>query len=229
MHIEISERHGDGPSRAHPFRNLRRARRHRSSLGSCDAQGGAYGYGLRHRGEARAQSDRYAAGRVPRSAYPIDVHTSAEEIDVAITRDDTGGVIMPGDEGVDVVRAVSIPAPLFDNMASAVIARCRTSAKVTGTMVQGEAGACDEKDRGGNVSIPRRRNGVAQWHFPYFDDEMGEAVGSQMAEADAMLLGRVTYQEFASYWPQQPDDTPGADFMNGVTEVRRLDEAAERR
>jgi dihydrofolate reductase len=55
-----------------------------------------------------------------------------------------------------------------------------------------------------------------KWHFPYFDDKMGEAVGSQMAEADAMLLGRVTYQEFASYWPQQPDDTPGADFMNPV-------------
>jgi dihydrofolate reductase len=53
-----------------------------------------------------------------------------------------------------------------------------------------------------------------QWHFPYFDEAMGEAVGSQMAESDAMLLGRVTYQEFASYWPQQPDDTPGAEFMN---------------
>jgi dihydrofolate reductase len=69
-----------------------------------------------------------------------------------------------------------------------------------------------------------------KWHFPYFDDKMGEAVGSQMAEADAMLLGRVTYQEFASYWPQQPDDTPGADFMNGVTkyvvsrELRNVDD-----
>ena len=56
-----------------------------------------------------------------------------------------------------------------------------------------------------------------KWHFPYFDEAMGEAVGAQMAEADAMLLGRVTYQEFASYWPQQPAETPGADFMNGVT------------
>jgi dihydrofolate reductase len=55
-----------------------------------------------------------------------------------------------------------------------------------------------------------------KWHFPYFDDKMGEAVGSQMAEADAMLLGRVTYQEFASYWPQQTAETPGAEFMNGV-------------
>ena len=56
-----------------------------------------------------------------------------------------------------------------------------------------------------------------KWHFPYFDDAMGNAVGEQMAEADAMLLGRVTYQEFAGYWPQQSADTPGADFMNGVT------------
>jgi dihydrofolate reductase len=45
-----------------------------------------------------------------------------------------------------------------------------------------------------------------QWHFPYFSDEMGEAVEAQMAASDAMLLGRVTYQEFASYWPHQSSD-----------------------
>ncbi|MDQ3654089.1 MAG: dihydrofolate reductase, partial [Chloroflexota bacterium] len=45
-----------------------------------------------------------------------------------------------------------------------------------------------------------------QWHFPYFNDEMGEAVGSQMAASDAMMLGRVTYQEFASYWHAQTSD-----------------------
>jgi hypothetical protein len=28
-----------------------------------------------------------------------------------------------------------------------------------------------------------------RWQFPYFNDEMGEAVGSEMAQADAMLLG----------------------------------------
>jgi dihydrofolate reductase len=56
-----------------------------------------------------------------------------------------------------------------------------------------------------------------QWHFPYFDEAMGEAVAAQMAEADAMLLGRVTYEEFAHFWPQQTAETPGADFMNGVT------------
>jgi dihydrofolate reductase len=54
-----------------------------------------------------------------------------------------------------------------------------------------------------------------KWHFPYFDEAMGEAVGAQMAEADAMLLGRVTWQEFASYWPHHPE-AEGAAFMNPV-------------
>jgi dihydrofolate reductase len=55
-----------------------------------------------------------------------------------------------------------------------------------------------------------------QWHFPYFNDEMGEAVGSQMAESDAMLLGRVTYQEFAGYWPHQGSEVEMADAMNNT-------------
>ena len=53
-----------------------------------------------------------------------------------------------------------------------------------------------------------------QWHFPYFNDEMGEAVGAQMAESDAMLLGRQTYEEFAGFWPQQGSEVDGADHMN---------------
>ena len=59
-----------------------------------------------------------------------------------------------------------------------------------------------------------------QWHFPYFNDEMGEAVGTQMAASDTMLLGRVTYQEFAGYWPHQNSaDVPVADFMNNTPKV----------
>jgi len=58
-----------------------------------------------------------------------------------------------------------------------------------------------------------------QWHFPYFNDEMGEAVGSQMAASDTMLLGRVTYQEFAGYWPHQGSDVEGADFMNNTPKL----------
>ncbi len=57
------------------------------------------------------------------------------------------------------------------------------------------------------------------WHFPYFNDEMGEAIGAQMAASDCMLLGRVTYDEFAAYWPQQTRDGEAgemADVMNAT-------------
>ena len=59
-------------------------------------------------------------------------------------------------------------------------------------------------------------DGVAEapdtWHFPYFDEEMGNAVGAAMADCDAMLLGRVQYQQFAAYWPTSEDEFAG--FMN---------------
>jgi dihydrofolate reductase len=57
------------------------------------------------------------------------------------------------------------------------------------------------------------------WHFPYFDDDMGADVGASMAAADTMLLGRRTYEEFASYWPNQSSDVPPADYMNNTPKV----------
>lgn len=41
------------------------------------------------------------------------------------------------------------------------------------------------------------------WHFPYFNDEMGAAVGSQMGSADTVLFGRKTYEGFAEVWPDR--------------------------
>jgi dihydrofolate reductase len=55
-----------------------------------------------------------------------------------------------------------------------------------------------------------------QWHFPYFDDEMGQEIGVAMASADAMLMGRVLYEEWADFWPQQDPEDPIASRMNGV-------------
>ena len=53
------------------------------------------------------------------------------------------------------------------------------------------------------------------WHFPYFDDEMGQAVGEAIAATDSMLLGRRTYEEWAAYWPQQdPASDPFVSVMN---------------
>jgi hypothetical protein len=39
-----------------------------------------------------------------------------------------------------------------------------------------------------------------------FNDKMGEAIGAGMAASDAMLFGRVTYEEFAAFWPYQGGD-----------------------
>jgi dihydrofolate reductase len=54
-----------------------------------------------------------------------------------------------------------------------------------------------------------------QWHFPYFDDEMGEAVGGGFATTDAMLMGRVLYDEWAAYWPDHADE-PFGDVINDM-------------
>jgi dihydrofolate reductase len=65
------------------------------------------------------------------------------------------------------------------------------------------------------VSLDGVMESPEKWHFPYFNDEMGEAIGAAMAASDAMLLGRVTYQEFASYWPGvSSEEQPFAAHMN---------------
>ncbi len=42
-----------------------------------------------------------------------------------------------------------------------------------------------------------------QWHFPYWNDKMGQEIMAAMGQADAMLMGRVNHEEWAAYWPQQ--------------------------
>src|SRR6266540_1402030 len=41
------------------------------------------------------------------------------------------------------------------------------------------------------------------WHFPYFNDEMGAAVSATIGAADTLLLGRKTYDSFAGAWPER--------------------------
>jgi dihydrofolate reductase len=52
------------------------------------------------------------------------------------------------------------------------------------------------------------------WHFQYFNDEMGAAVGELMAGNDATLIGRKTYDEFAAYWPSADPNDPMTAVMN---------------
>jgi dihydrofolate reductase len=53
------------------------------------------------------------------------------------------------------------------------------------------------------------------WHFPYLDEQMGAAVGALMGGNDATLLGRNTYDEFASFWPNADPADPMTQAMNG--------------
>jgi dihydrofolate reductase len=52
------------------------------------------------------------------------------------------------------------------------------------------------------------------WHMPYFNDEMGAAIGKGMETNAAFLMGRVLYDEWAAFWPSQSDEDEFARFFN---------------
>ncbi|GAB2859645.1 dihydrofolate reductase family protein [Nocardioides pacificus] len=64
--------------------------------------------------------------------------------------------------------------------------------------------------------------GLGNWHFPYFNDQMGEAVDGTH-QADVMLFGRVTYESFAGAWPEREaaggEDAP---FAKRLGEMRKI-------
>jgi dihydrofolate reductase len=63
----------------------------------------------------------------------------------------------------------------------------------------------------------------ADWHFPWFNDEMGAAVMEQIGAADTLLFGRVTYDSFAGAWPERElageDD---AEMAKSIGDIRKI-------
>lgn len=47
------------------------------------------------------------------------------------------------------------------------------------------------------------------WVVPYSDEFTGEVMAEQMQEPFELLLGRNTYEIFASHWPEHEDEWPG--------------------
>jgi dihydrofolate reductase len=47
------------------------------------------------------------------------------------------------------------------------------------------------------------------WTVPYFDDFLGKVMEEQMSRPFDLLLGRKTFEIFASYWPDHRDEGPG--------------------
>jgi dihydrofolate reductase len=61
------------------------------------------------------------------------------------------------------------------------------------------------------------------WHFPYFNDEMGAAVDAVLGSADTMLLGRKTYDDHARAWPQlEAAGGEDAEFAKRLGDARKL-------
>jgi dihydrofolate reductase len=70
-------------------------------------------------------------------------------------------------------------------------------------------------------------DGVAEidpeWHFPYFDENMGRAVDEDYQAAEVLLIGRVTYDSFAGAWPEREaaggEDAPFATALGDRRKV----------
>ena len=61
------------------------------------------------------------------------------------------------------------------------------------------------------------------WHFPYFNDEMGAAVDATLGAADTILLGRKTYDSFAGAWPEREAAGGGdAPFAQKLGDARKI-------
>ena len=62
-----------------------------------------------------------------------------------------------------------------------------------------------------------------QWHFPYFNDEMGVAVDRVIGNIDTMIIGRKTYDTFAGAWPEREaaggEDAP---FAKQLGDARKI-------
>jgi dihydrofolate reductase len=63
-----------------------------------------------------------------------------------------------------------------------------------------------------------RRDGFEYggWGAARSDPAMQQVMGAAMGPAWALLVGRITYEDFASFWPNQPQPNPFTEALNKV-------------
>ncbi len=59
-------------------------------------------------------------------------------------------------------------------------------------------------------------DGKTAWVVPHFTAETGTFKLDELAKADALLLGRATYEQFARAWPTASDEEGFAERMNSL-------------
>lgn len=62
---------------------------------------------------------------------------------------------------------------------------------------------------GGPTEDTSRNFTYGGWTVPYFDESLGQAMAEQMGKPFDLLLGRKTFEVFASYWPHHPEEGAG--------------------
>jgi dihydrofolate reductase len=74
-----------------------------------------------------------------------------------------------------------------------------------------------------NITVDGVIDAADGWFAPSGTEDPGDieelvrVTAEHSAAADALLVGRVTYEEFEGFWPKQTDDVTGvAEYLNGV-------------
>ncbi|TCO62384.1 dihydrofolate reductase family protein [Actinocrispum wychmicini] len=66
------------------------------------------------------------------------------------------------------------------------------------------------------VSLDGFMDEPGHWSIPFFSPEAGEFKFTELRAADALLLGRKTYEGFAKAWPTMTDTGEFGEKMNGM-------------
>lgn len=66
------------------------------------------------------------------------------------------------------------------------------------------------------VSLDGIVNHMESWHFDYVDDETNQIAAEQLDASEALLMGRKTYEVYASAWPGRDDE-----YSNKMNSIRK--------
>ena len=69
------------------------------------------------------------------------------------------------------------------------------------------------------VSLDGVMEAPHEWSFPFWHDEIGQYKHDELFASDTLLLGRVTYEGFATAWPSRKDEQGFADRMNSLPKI----------